>query len=895
MTTIIFHINFESKWGERLLLSNSFTQNTSDEILTEMTYSFGNEWTTVVQITDIGSKFEYKYILLNEFGDKISETAPINHFFCNEQKDKQYHFFDVWSIVPEDKTFLTSAFCNNIFSRDITAKTNSPNINNNSSAVNKNIILQLPAPQISPEQAVAVSGNQECLGNWDIKKAKILSDDKYPIWEIELDASQISFPLEYKYIVINRSTSEPEYWEEGFNRLVNIRYNENNKGIVISDYPLRNKEHKIKICGTVIPVFSLRTENSFGIGDIGDLMPLVDWARQTQQHIVQTLPVNDTTRTHTWLDSYPYSAISIYALHPLYLSINILGELKDKKKMAYYRKKRKELNDKESLDYAAVEKDKTAYYKDYFSQEKNSALRKKEYREFVDENKDWIFPYAAFCYFRDEYATADFTTWGPHANYNPKEIEKLYQSKSAAYDYFNYTFFIQYNLHKQFKEVATYARKNRVVLKGDLPIGINRSSVEAWTEPVYFNMEQQAGAPPDDFSDTGQNWSFPTYNWEIMEKDGFEWWKKRFRKLNDYFDCFRIDHILGFFRIWEIPYDYTEGVCGHFRPALPLTTEEIAAVGLTFDTEWTIPRIHKENIKEFFGEPADDIIYEYLQPTDTKHYTLKDEYSTQRKITGLFFNRTDDQSQVIRQGLINIANEVLFLADPYEEGKFHPRISAYKSFVYKELSDKERHAFDAIYHDFFFIRHNEFWKETALKRLTPLIDSTGMLVCGEDLGMIPATVHEVMEQLQIFSLELERTPKKTNCEFTGLFTTPYHSVCTTSTHDMSPVRLWWKEDKEKTQRYYNYVLGREGIASGECTAEIAMQIIGNHLKSSSMLSIIPLQDWFSIDDNIKNPNEQIERINIPANPRHYWCYRMHITIEKLLNAKSLNKKIISLL
>ena len=240
---------------------------------------------------------------------------------------------------------------------------------------------------------------------------------------------------------------------------------------------------------------------------------------------------------------------------------------------------------------------------------------------------------------------------------------------------------------------------------------------------------------------------------------------------------------------------------------------------------------------------------------------------------------------------MRIANEVLFIKDPYLPKGYHPRILADRSYVYRELSDENRYAFDRLYHHFFYERHNEFWKETALSRLQPLLASTEMLVCGEDLGMIPATVHEVMEYLQILSLELERLPKSMGNEFTDLSKPPYLAVCTTSTHDMNPIRAWWKEDREKTQRYYNNRLHRNGTAPNDCSAEIAEQIINNHLHASSMLTVIPLQDWFATDDRIKQPDADTERINEPANPHHYWRYRMHITLETLLQSTGFNEKI----
>ncbi len=178
-----------------------------------------------------------------------------------------------------------------------------------------------------------------------------------------------------------------------------------------------------------------------------------------------------------------------------------------------------------------------------------------------------------------------------------------------------------------------------------------------------------------------------------------------------------------------------------------------------------------------------------------------------------------------------------------------------------------------------------------MKKLPVLIASTSMLVCGEDLGMIPECVPSVMNELQILSLEIERMPKVYGVLFEPLESIPYMSVCTTSTHDMAPVRVWWKENKDIRFHYYHNVLGREGNPPDECTSDICRQIIENHLKSPAMLTIIPFQDWLSIDDNIKRANENEERINVPSIPDYYWKYRMHITLEELINADNLNENI----
>lgn len=882
---VTFNINFHTVWGQKLCVVGSIPELGSWEpaLAKELDYKGDGNWQLELDLPSALDKIEYRYFL--SINDKqIFEEWEKNHQVLFIGSANRYTLYDYWQIRPVNLAFYSSAFTKSLFAHPC-------NTHERVVKSGKRLTIKISVPRVEKNQSVAITGNQACLGDWHPDKALILSCDTFPEWHIDLDANEITFPLEYKFLVYD-DHHQPLYWEEDENRILNLPPQEVGETVVVSGLTFRDNLPLWRCAGSVIPVFSLRSEKSFGVGDLGDLRLLVDWAKKTGQRIIQVLPMNDTTTTHTWMDSYPYSAISIYALHPMYLSLSWMGELKDKAKAALYAAKQQELNGKEAVDYEAVVKFKVAYCKEFFGQEKEIMLADPDFREFIEINASWLIPYAAYCYLRDANGTSDFTKWKEFSVYDQAAIHNFCSEGGTAYPEISFSYFMQYVLHKQFKAVSDYARKNGIVLKGDLPIGVSRTSVEAWVEPQYFNMNGQAGAPPDDFSANGQNWMFPTYNWNAMEMDNFSWWKKRFRKLEDYFDCFRIDHILGFFRIWEIPLDYVEGLCGHFNPAMPFTETEIEQFGLEFnEARFTTPHINRKYLPELFGEMANEVQDTYLAQSSSQHFVLKSFCDTQQKIEALFAGQEDEVSCRIRDGLYAIVNEVLFLRDPQNEEKYHPRISASQSYMYQELSASDRYAFDQLYWHFFYHRHNEFWKEQALERLTPLVGCTQMLVCGEDLGMIPDSVPDVMNKLQIFSLEIERMPKTAQREFADMYNLPYHSVCTTSTHDMTPLRNWWKEDREKIQRYYTYVLQRSGQAPEECTADIASQIISNHLGTRSMLTIIPLQDWFAMDDAVKRKDIEAERINIPGNSNHYWRYRMHITLEKLLQADTLNRKI----
>lgn len=887
---ITFHIHYHTQWGQQLFIVGSTPELGSWEpaLARPMHYVNDGHWQLELELPVETKELEYRYFL--QANDKpVFEEWEKRHRIVFNGPAQTYSLYDHWQTRPQNLPFYSSAFTQSLFAHPCDAPER---------PVCSDTLLRLRvyAPRVEKNQRLALVGNQPALGNWDAERALVMHSDAFPEWQIDLSAAELTSPLEYKFILWDIETQKPVYWEAGENRRLELPTQQKGETVVVSEMPFRDDLPLWRCAGTVIPVFSLRSQESFGVGDLNDLHKLVDWVKHTRQRIIQVLPMNDTTTTHSWRDSYPYSAISIYALHPMFLSLTWLGELNDKEKAAQYAAIREELNALEAVDYERVNRYKLAYCRDYFAQAGEALLETPEAQAFLTQNESWLMPYAAYSYLCETHGTPDFTTWGKDAVYSPVRIRRLCAKNGKAWPQISFLYFLQYVLHVQFKRVSDYARKQGVVLKGDLPIGVNRTSVEAWTEPQYFNMDGQAGAPPDDFSAIGQNWSFPTYNWEVMENDHFSWWKKRFAKLGDYFDCFRIDHILGFFRIWEIPLDYVQGLCGHFNPALPLMKSDIEHYGLAFDEErYTTPHIHAKHLTHIFGVYADEVEATYLARWNADLLVLKPSCDTQRKVEALFIGRTDEKSLTIKNGLYAIANEVLFLRDPKEPAKFHPRISASDALIYQELSGADRYAFDQLYWDFFYHRHNGFWKVQAMKRLTPLVNSTEMLVCGEDLGMIPQSVPEVMNGLQILSLEIERMPKTAHREFADMYHLPYHSVCTTSTHDMSPLRNWWKEDRGKTARYYNQVLQRAGEAPEECSADIASQIISNHLATSSMLAIIPVQDWFAMDDAVRRPDCSPERINVPADPNHYWRYRMHITLEDLMKADRLNEKIIALI
>ena len=637
-----------------------------------------------------------------------------------------------------------------------------------------------------------------------------------------------------------------------------------------------------KLAGTQVPVFSLRTCKSAGIGDFGDLKTMIDFVASTGQKVLQLLPINDTTITHTWTDSYPYSCISVFAIHPQYADLHALPELKDAKARAEAEKTRAELNALDKIDYEKVNDFKINYLRQIFNQEGEKMMKTAEYKAFFQASELWLVPYAQYSYLRDKNGTADFNQWPDHQVWDEAERKVLADPKTAAYKNVAFFYFVQFVLDRQMQEAHEHAKAKGVILKGDIPIGVNRNGCDVWTEPKYFNLNGQAGAPPDDFSANGQNWGFPTYNWFEMLKDGCQWWNRRFQNMARYFDAYRIDHVLGFFRIWEIPVHSVHGLLGQFAPALAMSREEIESYGLHFQEDrFTRPFITDWVLDRVFHERAGEVKEKYLDRLDDERYQMKPEVDTQRKVEALFADVTNEKELWLRDGLYALISDVLFVRDHTNPGVFHPRISAQLDFIYESLYDNDKAAFNRLYNDYFYRRNNQFWYQEAMKKLPKLVQATRMLVCAEDLGMVPDCVPWVMDELKILSLELQSMPKDPSVKFGHLSRNPYRSVCTISSHDMPTLRMWWDENIQRTQEYYNTMLYRQGPAPHPLPGWLASDIISRHLTSPSMLCILSIQDWLATDESLRLPDADAERINIPANPKHYWRYRMHLNIEDL--------------
>ncbi|MBD9086699.1 4-alpha-glucanotransferase [Segatella copri] len=870
--TVQFNIEYKVMFGEQIVVN---IQTEEGELKLPLETTDGERWACDWCVESPEKSYTYYYSVEREGRAVKTEWLMIKHQLdVNAKKAAVYTLYDHWKAMPEDAYFYSSAFTdciNHQVPQEMKPETGS-----------KIVRLIVRAPQLRDGERLGVLGADKALGAWDVQKILPMTQHTYNEWVADIDATHLEGShLEFKFVAFRNAKNEL-LWETSMNRTVDLP--EMKAGELVS-YELDQAFFALynrKLAGTQVPVFSLRTRKSAGIGDFGDLKTMIDFVASTGQKVLQLLPINDTTITHTWTDSYPYSCISVFAIHPQYADLHALPELKDAKARAEAEKTRAELNALDKIDYEKVNDFKINYLRQIFNQEGGKMMKTAEYKAFFQDTELWLVPYAQYSYLRDKNGTADFNQWPDHQVWDEAERKALADPKTAAYKNVAFFYFVQFVLDRQMQEAHEHAKAKGVILKGDIPIGVNRNGCDVWTEPKYFNLNGQAGAPPDDFSANGQNWGFPTYNWFEMLKDDCQWWNRRFQNMARYFDAYRIDHVLGFFRIWEIPVHSVHGLLGQFAPALAMSREEIESYGLHFqDDRFTRPFITDWVLDRVFHERAGEVKEKYLDRLDDERYQMKPEVDTQRKVEALFADATDEKELWLRDGLYALISDVLFVRDHTNPGIFHPRISAQLDFIYESLYDNDKAAFNRLYNDYFYRRNNQFWYQEAMKKLPKLVQATRMLVCAEDLGMVPDCVPWVMDELKILSLELQSMPKDPSVKFGHLSRNPYRSVCTISSHDMPTLRMWWDENIQRTQEYYNTMLYRQGPAPHPLPGWLASDIISRHLTSPSMLCILSIQDWLATDEALRLPDANAERINIPANPKHYWRYRMHLNIEDL--------------
>jgi len=887
---VSFQLKYQTTYGQTLFIygDHPILGNNQIDKAIPLVYLNDSYWVLHLDITEpiTQDKITYHYFILNPDGTKVFDWGKDKVFHPLRVQSTDLVILDAWNFTGyTENVFYSEPFINVLLPQPHQQKPS------NGIESNTTHIFRVKAPLLEPQQTLCMVGEAPLLGKWGVKKPLLLTKiSDAPYYEISLDLNKCTFPFVYKFGVFDAEKNTFIDFENGNNRVL-YESVQKDKLVIVNDGFAQLSNTHWKGAGVAIPVFSLRSSHGAGVGEFADLKYLVDWAKKVGLKLIQLLPLNDTTATHTWKDSYPYAAISAFALHPMFIHLQDVIQKGQEKLLTPFQKQIDALNALTEIDYEAVMQLKWEVLRLLYAKNGKKDLESIEFKIFFQNNAHWLISYSAFSYLRDLHGSVDFNTWPSHAKYVQKEIDALTDPSAKTYQDIAFYYFVQYHLHLQLSASSQYAHQHGVVVKGDIPIGVYRYGADAWQHPNLFHMDMQAGAPPDDFAVKGQNWGFPTYNWNTMASNDYNWWKLRFEQMSFYFDAFRIDHILGFFRIWSIPMNQVEGIMGRFVPAIPVTLQEINSKGISLDHyRFTKPYINETVLLKEFGYDNDYVKQHYLKFIGDGHYELLPAFENQRLVESHFETLPEDEWHAkIKNGLYNLISNVI-LFDGEKAQTFHFRFNIGATSSFQHLDEKTKQVLNELYNHYFFIRQDQAWEKEALNKLPMLKKSTNMLICGEDLGLVPACVPNVMHQLGMLSLEVQRMPKASNTAFSHPNDAPYLSVVTPSSHDTSTIRGWWEEDRFKTQHFYNDEIGQLGEAPIFCEGWINKAILAQHLYSPAMWAIFQLQDYLGVDDALRRSNPKEEQINIPANPKHYWRYRMHLTLENLLQEKNFNQE-----
>ncbi|XP_021745916.1 4-alpha-glucanotransferase DPE2-like [Chenopodium quinoa] len=899
--SVSFRIPYFTQWGQSLLVCGSVPSLGSWNVrrgLLLSPMSQGSEliWGGSIEVPS-GFECEYSYYVVDddknvlrwEMGKRRKLLLP-----KSIQDGEIVEFHDLWQTGSDTLPF-SSAFKDVIFRNSLSLTIERPlGVLQNELGLEDSVLVhfKICCPNIDEGTSVYVIGSPQKLGQWKTEGALKLSYAGESIWQADCVMGKEDFPIKYRYGKYDKVGKFAI--EIGSNRELSVEALINKaRYIFLSDGMMR--EMPWRGSGMAIPMFSVRSEDDLGVGEFLDLKLLVDWAVASGFHLVQLLPINDTSVHGMWWDSYPYSSLSVFALHPLYLRVQALSE-KIPEEIKLEIEKEKERLDSKEVDYDATMATKLSIAKKIFTLEKDLILKSNFFQNFFSENEEWLKPYAAFCFLRDFFETSDHNQWGRFSEFSKEKLEKLVSEDSPHYNIICFHYYIQFHLHLQLSEAAQYARKKGVVLKGDLPIGVDRNSVDTWVYPSLFRMNTSTGAPPDYFDKNGQNWGFPTYNWEEMSKDNYGWWRARLTQMAKYFTAYRIDHILGFFRIWEMPEHAITGLVGKFRPSIPLSQEELEKEGIWDFDRLSRPYIRQEFLEEKFGSSWTVVAALFLNECQKGHFEFKEDCNTEKKIASKLKECTGKSLLLgteaeLRHNLFDLLRNIVLIRDPEDASKFYPRFNLEDTTSFKDLDDHSKNVMRRFYYDYYFHRQENLWRQNALKTLPALLNSSDMLACGEDLGMIPSCVHPVMQELGLIGLRIQRMPNEPDLEFGIPSQYGYMTVCAPSCHDCSTMRAWWEEDEERRRRFFKTVVGSNKLPPSKCTPDIAYFIIRQHVEAPSMWAIFPLQDLLALKTDYTTRPATEETINDPTNPKHYWRFRSHVTLETLLKDQELKTAI----
>ncbi|KAJ5075943.1 hypothetical protein M0811_06805 [Anaeramoeba ignava] len=776
---------------------------------------------------------------------------------------------------------------------------------------------------------IKLTGNSSSLGNFNLEKSIPLSNQNFPIWETIVWMDKEEFPIQYQYF-LNPINSQNENQIENQIEKKNIikdrihnfqiskyydqEFIQDPQAIFIDSgkFNLENKQNPNikKVAGVSIPLFSLRSKKGLGVGEFTDIPILAKWAKSANFKFIQFLPVNDTRMTGTEKDANPFLISSSFALHPVYINLDQLNppqnimKIVEQKKMQFNKmipnekskKSKKSIFKYSRFNYSEIISFKMEILKQIYQLRKEDILKNDKIHNFLAQNSFWLPAYAVYCTLSDKNSTFDFTQWKQYSKISNQEINYLLSPKSEIYEDAFFYVWLQFILDQQFSQAVKTTNSLGISLVGELPLSVNPKSADTWFYSDLFHQNHSLGLCPDYFDIRGQKWNLPVFNWKEIEKNNFEYLKRKIENLGKYFQAIRIDNISSWFRIWEVPNEFTQGIMGHFEPSIPIHKNELSSIGINDFKRLCEPYLPLHVIVSYLGkENAENMIPIYFEKDqeNPELYKFKPDFDTQMKIS----MKMEDGE--LKEGLLGLLTEVCLIGKSNYEN-FFPRFNFHKTMSFQELDGNIQFNILKLFNQYFNERNENIWIQSGQTKLSLFTQTTEMLIIAEnfsnsdsDSNSDSTFIDMVLQQMKIPQLKMERIPKeKIKSPFNNIKSFEFNSIISTSTHETENIREWW-EIMENKDFYWKNILHRKKNPSYFAEVDICQQIVNQHLNSNSVICFIPIQDLFSLSPNLRIQNPKDERIfSFALNDDSQWKYQIQIPIEDLiLNEKEFTNKI----
>ena len=633
--------------------------------------------------------------------------------------------------------------------------------------------------------------------------------------------------------------------------------------------------------GVLVPVASLRSHRSSGVGEFADLPLLADWCLEAGLDVIQILPVNDTG-----YDSSPYSATSAFALHPLYLRLEDVPEVaevagEDREIAQALGTMREELDGEPRVRFREVLDRKYDILNRVYDARAEKIADDARLARWIEDNP-WVREFAVYRCIKERQGKRSWVEWNDLQNPGFADIEALWQEPSMQRELWFYCW-VQYNAESQLRAAAEAVSERGVYLKGDLPILMAEDSADIWAHRDIFKPELRAGAPPDMFSHLGQNWGLPVYDWDVLASRDYDWWRRRLDQADGFYHAFRIDHVLGFFRIWAVPAEDAAGTMGYFHPSYLLSTDHLRESGFGEErVRWLAePHIPGSRLRETMGEHAEQVAESCLSPVGHEDLYVFKEGVRERDLF------TIDVPQEAFESLRGWYHDRALIR--VSTDKYAPAWKMRDSSAYLSLDEEERLRLDEL------VAHarkisEEMWEEQGRRILSLVNGSAAMLPCAEDLGVVPESVPRVLSELGILGLRIPRWTRRWDepgQPYVPVEQYPYLTVCAPSVHDTTTLREWW-EREDGVDEFWEQ-LGFDGDRPTELTPEVARRVISRVLETNSAICMFQIQDFLALSHELRPSEPGDERINVPGTTNEFnWSYRLPVNIESLISTTELN-------